>query len=163
MDSPCRFSSLDGIKRHWPSSLPAVEPTSWDSPSRNQGIGDLVLGSASAGEVSPMLAPALAELRKDGPVEFKRILMPAPLAGGKLGLGFTDLEVVSIMDPAAAAYGWSVGDRVQSINGVPLTSQGEFTRALQLAMDEYWSRGNPLTFDIQRGSRRATRRSGCVC
>lgn len=88
----------------------------------------------------------------------KMIVMPKPLEGGRLGLAVKDLEVLGVIDPAAYAFGWAVGDKILSVNGVPLKTQEEFDDALAAAMQDSRVFLTPLTFETSRRSS-----NNCCC
>jgi len=80
------------------------------------------------------------------------IVMPGPLEGGNLGLAIHQLQVTGITDPAASSFGWSIGDRILSINGVAVSSQEQLRVAVHYALQEFAAYQKPLSFEVSHGS-----------
>lgn len=83
----------------------------------------------------------------------KQIVMTRPLQGGRLGLAVKDCIVLGIVDPRASVFGWQVGDRVTSINGMATNTQLQFEHAMAQAVHQSQAFGAKLTFETTRAPR----------
>lgn len=77
----------------------------------------------------------------------KTIVVERLLEGGRLGLAVKDLHILGIVDAAANVHGWTVGDRIVSVNGAPVSTQEDFDQALQTALAQHWACQEPLRFE----------------
>lgn len=80
-----------------------------------------------------------------------------PLNGGRLGINLTDddLEITSFADPSAEALGFSIGDRITSVNGRHVSGEHDFMLVLREAMHHNFSYKQPIVFAVLRCVRKA--------
>merc|ERR1712032_222296 len=94
-----------------------------------------------------------------------RIEVKAPLDGKTLGLKVKENVVVEIVDPRALQFGFKVGDRVNAVNGVPVSDLDSFASAVAGSIHQWQSTARPIAFSISRGGatplERRRRGGGC--
>jgi len=137
------------------------DPDSPASPARAYRFGpdgelsrDVSLNVSRSNSELPDFLPTMRERsneRRRGAT--RTITMPRPLPDGRLGLAVKDLKVVGVLDPAAAACGWTVGDRILSVNDVAVTDEFEFGNQVAAAVQSSRVFLKPLKFEVVRDGR----------
>jgi len=94
-----------------------------------------------------------------------QIHVSRPLDGKSLGLKVRENVVVQVVDQRAYQFGWTVGDRVHAVNGVPVTDLDSFSTAIAGAIHQWQLTQRPIMFSISRGGtkNREPRRRGDSC
>jgi len=149
------FNALATVKRHWSLATEDLKPLQKASDLLADAPPARLLWDAPEYYASGRSVPrSFAEPLPDrhilqGP-ELVQITMPRLGEGGRIGLAVEQQQVTSIMDPSAAASGFAIGDRICSINNVSVANQDQFRAAVKYAVQEYASRGTPLTFLVAK-------------
>lgn len=125
-----RWDPLDGVDRYW-AEHKAEKMATGDFESRHLGVGLHHAAVPTEGQV--------------------RIVMPHMDKGHQiLGLGMVGLTIVQIVDPAAYAAGWRIGDEVQKVNRQYVANAFEFKEAISHAISRNKLTASPIIFDIWR-------------
>mmetsp|Transcript_72935 Transcript_72935/g.170887 ORF Transcript_72935/g.170887 Transcript_72935/m.170887 type:complete len:267 (+) Transcript_72935:40-840(+) len=157
-------SHLESIGRRWelhpeehrnlppvgaPAPAPAASATS-AAPAAFASPPPSASGVSPPGSFSSQASAVPLLQAQQGPGAHARISVPNLLEGGRLGLIIQNCWVSSISNPAAAQWGWQVGDHILAVNGHAVSTMQQLSEEIRRAVTSHQALSHPVVFDVWR-------------